>query len=241
MTTKRRRVRIFVDSSDSAPKAAADADADAQQLLDVDSDAPNILASTDIVHALASAALDKELSKRMRKRLAAGAPIAIVIGVPSSAWLDPIESAVRSLSPTARVITRDGAAKRQKTDAGNEVAEALVCGRPVVGISPAPDRALPPALNACADARLDIAQPDAKIMRGLLRRFARGRAPREMPAAPCASLSLHEIISCFRRGASASEVVAGFARLAARKAMANALDDTPTLDALPGFSGPARF
>jgi hypothetical protein len=62
-----------------------------------------------------------------------------------------------------------------------------------------------------------------------------------MPAAPCASLSLHEIISCFRRGASASEVVAGFARLAARKAMANALDDTPTLDALPGFSGPARF
>jgi hypothetical protein len=80
---------------------------------------------------------------------------------------------------------------------GATVADALVDGRPVAGRSPAPDHALPAALTACADARVAVAQPDAKIVRRLLRRFARGRAPRELPAAPCASLSFHEILSPF--------------------------------------------
>jgi hypothetical protein len=204
-------------------------------------EAPAAAMPSEIVQAIASAALDAALPKSVRKRLAAGRPIAIVIGVPSPQWLEPIGAAVGALSPTAFVLERDGGKKAKKPDAGDdEVAAALVYGRPVIGASPAPDRALPAALNACADVRVDIAPINETIVRGLLRRFARGRAPRNLSAAPCASLSIAEIVSCFRRGSTAREVLAGFTRLAARKSATSALDDTPSLERLPGFSGAAR-
>jgi hypothetical protein len=222
----------------AAAQAAKDADADVVAFAP---DGPDPVDAYAVSSALADAALAAALPGRLRARLAAGAPVALVLAVPDASWVKPTEDAIRRLSPAASVVARDGRLRSQnKPGVGSdEVAASLADGRPTVGVAPTPEAYLPSALVSCADARLDLAPPSRPALRRLLRKFARGPVPRRVGPA-CASLTFDEILASVRPGASAREVLAAFARARARKSQATASDSTPPLDSLPGFSGEAR-
>lgn len=186
--------------------------------------------------------LDAALPERLRARLADGDPVAVVVSVPDLSWVLPVEDALRRLAPAVSVVARDGSSRSQHKPSvcGPEVAYALAGGRPVVGVAASPEAFLPALLVSSADGRVDLAPPSGVALRRLLRQFARGPVPRDLGPAPCASLTFDEILSAFRAGATAREVLANFGRTVVRKSMASPRNDTPTLNALPGFSGEAR-
>ncbi len=195
-----------------------------------------------VLAALADAALAEALPGRLRARLKAGQPIAVVVAVPDASWVGPVADAVKRLAPTAKCCPRDGSLRGQhKPSYGNpETALALADGRAVVGVAAAPEAVLPSALVACADARVALAPPSGRALRRILRRFMRAPTPQGLGSAPCAGLTFDEIVASFRAGATARAVLAAFARAAASKSSPGPADATPTLDALPGFSGEAR-
>ncbi|WP_157096243.1 ATP-binding protein, partial [Methylosinus sp. R-45379] len=116
-----------------------------------------------------------------------------------------------------------------------EVALGLAGGRPVIGVSQDPQSFLPSALLSAADVRISVAPPDANILRRLLRKHARGKAPKEIPGGAELALTFAETVSAFRAGESARDVVANLLRAAeSKKANAGAVAaDVPPLDCPP--------
>ena len=228
-----------LDAYLASKPAPADAPADVSAFVPDGTPPPDARA---LATAVVRAALDAALPARLRARLAAGKPLAVIVAVPDRSWISEVEADLRRMAPGVRVVARDGSSRTQhKPDYGQDtVAYALADGRPVIGVAASPETVLPAALMSSSDARVDVAALSGTALRKLLRRFARGPVPRDLPQAPCASLSFYEIVSAFRGGATAREVLANFARSRARKAGGGRADDVPPLTDLPGFSGEAR-
>ncbi len=194
-----------------------------------------------VVDVLPKLALDRALGRSLRRRLT-GRSVAVVVTVPSPDWCGPIEKAVRFISPTARVVVRDGTDRfNHKPSKGNsEVASVLNNGRgPVVGISHDPQGLLPSTLFVLADAHAVVAAPpDADTLRKLMS-LCIGRPPRNIPDSLGSGLTFDEFVGAFRHGASPSRVVANLASASAAKSRSSRVDTTPPLDQLPGYSGEA--
>jgi SpoVK/Ycf46/Vps4 family AAA+-type ATPase len=204
---------------------------------DSDTDPPSTI-SVELPRALLLAALPTAL----RRRLDRVDPVAVVVAVPGPDWCDPVCIAVKNLWPGAKLFSRDGSKKLDhKPTIGNDaVAQKLVEGWPVVGISQNPRLYLPSALVSCADAHVMIKAPDAVMLRRLLRSCVGGRVPRHITPGIAGSLAYSEIVAAFRANCLPRDVLANLARTSAAKAKATSTDNTPPLQDLPGYSGEAR-
>jgi cell division protease FtsH len=171
---------------------------------------------------LSSAALEAALAADVAVRLGGSEPIALTVRVPSAGWVKPIESAFERLDLRLAIIARDGSSRMaHKADAGNdEVGRHLSRGRTVVGIANS-IAMLPRALVAAADAALEIKLNPAVIRTAIARHV--GSPPPEEPIEGLGSLDFHDLVSAFRAGSSASEIVERL-RLAGRR-MSSPRDD----------------
>ena len=165
--------------------------------------------------------------------------MALVVTVPSADWRLPVERAAYCLSGHIQTISRDGSNKsRDKPSVGNdEVARWLHDGFHVIGIAHDPMRLLPSSLMNSADAHIEIAAPDASLIRQVLARCV-GRAPCDVPDR-IGGLTFSEITCAFRKGASPARVVAALRSTSLAKTRAAATGRTPPLENLPGYSGEA--
>jgi hypothetical protein len=211
-------------------------DGDIFDAADDDADEPGQKAGS-VADALAWECLRAALPSDLRRRIRRGDPVAIIVQAPGAEWCGPLTRALRRDSARILCVSRDGSSRREHDPAkGNdEVALGLAGGRPVIGVSQDPQLYLPSALLSAADMRISVAPPDAHILRRLLRKHARGKAPMEVPDGAELALTFAETVSAFRAGASARDVVANLLRAAeSKKANAGAVAaDVPPLDCLP--------
>jgi DNA polymerase III delta prime subunit len=204
--------------------------------VDDDADEPANEAGS-VADALAWECLRAALPSDLRRRIRRGDPVAVIVQAPGAEWCGPLTRALRRDSARILCVSRDGSSRREHDPAkGNdEVALGLAGGRPVIGVSQDPQSLLPSALLSAADAGISVAPPDAHILRRLLRKHARGKAPTQIPNGAELALTFSETVSAFRAGASARDVVANLLRAAESKKahVGGAVADVPPLDCLP--------
>ncbi|TDX62131.1 peptidase M41-like protein [Methylosinus sp. sav-2] len=191
---------------------------------------------------LAKACLDAALTPRLRKRIRRGDTFTLIIKAPGADWIAPLAGAARRLMTDAEIFTDDGGSKHSKRPqtAGADIAEALSEGRCAIGVSPEPERFLPATLLTVADAHLTVAPPDGAVLRRVFH-ILRGRRLRgPIPPGAADGLSFSEIVAAFRPDVGAVQLLENLACFAAAKARAGAAEDTPSLEELPGYDGPAR-
>jgi cell division protease FtsH len=152
------------------------------------------------ISAVVGAAVDAAVSKDLRRRLKHNQALAVVVVVPTLAWVVPAAAYAKSVFGTRWCMhTREGAdLKRNASVGSDDVARDLSKGLCVMGIA-ADARLLPSALTAAADVTIRIAAPDGEVVRRAITRFAR-RSPGELPKGIAAGLDLHEIVAAFRPG-----------------------------------------
>jgi cell division protease FtsH len=135
-------------------------------------------------------------------------PTAIVVLVPATSWVTPVERYFIGLEARWVTFARSGSIKaRDKADVGNdEIAAWLAKGRHVVGIA-ADSNMLPSCLVAAADMTINVAPPNGEVIKAAMKRCLRGRAPAAIDAAVASGLDLDDLVSAFRPGSSPSQVI----------------------------------
>lgn len=158
--------------------------------------------------ALIAAAIDAAADEATRRRLTDETSIAVVIQVPTAAWIAPVADYLKTLARW-EVFERDGSNRthHRPTTGNDEVAGVLARGGRVLGVSQNPEMLLPAALTAAADVSVRIANPTGAVLRDTLRRAFAGYVPVRIDDALMAGLDLETIVSTMRKGSKPSEVL----------------------------------
>jgi cell division protease FtsH len=169
----------------------------------------------DATLCLVGAALEGAAVADILARPASSAALAVVMRVPSAAWVGPVKTAIERLNRNLLIFARDGSSKAlHKADVGNdEVGKDLSEGRSVVGIASSLAM-LPKALTIAADVNIEI-KADADILADAVSRFAGGAQVAETVDG-LASLDFNDIVAAFRAGSSAGDIYARLRKAASR-------------------------
>ena len=162
-------------------------------------------AEYDARAALVSASLEAVTTPAIRRRLSGKTAIAVVIGVPSPAWVKPVEQFLDATATVPWLIfARDGSDKyRHKSSFGNDlVSEKLSAGQRVAGIAANPEMILPTALIAAADLTITIEQPSGAVVLDTMRRCLHGRMPKRIDDTVVSGLEIEDFVSAMRAGST---------------------------------------
>jgi cell division protease FtsH len=186
---------------------------------------------------LSDAALEAAVPADIATRLRGEVVVALTVRVPSAAWVAPLKMAFLRLNKKLEVFARDGGTKiHSKADVGNdEVGGHLSSGRSVVGIANS-IAILPRSLVASADVNIKV-RIDAGVVCAAIARFV-GTPPSNERIEGLGSLDFYDIVSAFRAGSTADEIVERL-RLAARRMSSPRTDRLPRLEDAVEY-GPAR-
>jgi cell division protease FtsH len=198
-------------------------------------------AEYDARAALVSAALEAATTPAVRRRLSGKAAIAVVISVPSPAWVKPVEDFLDAAATVPwSTFARDGSDKqRHKSSFGNdEIAKKLSAGRRVVGIAANPEAVLPSALLAAADLTITIEQMNGAIVFAAMRRCLRGRMPARIDDAVVAGLEIEDFVSAMRAGSTPAQALQRL-KIASRQRVGSQETGAPLLETAVEF-GAAR-
>jgi cell division protease FtsH len=153
-------------------------------------------------------------------------PIAVVIEVPSTAWVRPVENYFNNLCVNWTSFARTGSNRtRDVADVGNdEVSSALAGGRHVVGIAINARTILPSALVAAADETVKIGRLTGDIIASTMQRCLSGSASVRIDEDIASSLDLDDAVAAFRPGSTPEDVLRRLqAATASRKGFANSM------------------
>lgn len=187
--------------------------------------------------SIPDAALYGSIPDDTLRRIQNATSFALIVTVPSEAWVDPIAGVVRGLRDWDEVIEAESGAR--KRPASGSISRKLGDGAAIAGIAVAPDRQLPTALVSAADARIVIASPTNAVIRHAIAE-ATGNIPAEMPDMIAAGLDYHDLIAAIRVGSTPEECVSRL--ISASRSMAvtdHGLADVPMLETMHGY-GPAH-
>ncbi|MGI3904012.1 MAG: AAA family ATPase [Janthinobacterium lividum] len=189
--------------------------------------------------ALTAAVLHACTTPAQRRRIWGSKSTALVIRVPSAAWVTPVMDLLRARCSWDPIVDGTSPPTRRSADLAHMASSALSRGGRVLGVSQDPDRYLPAALVAAADIRLDIGQPTNDVIARTIAAVCKGRPPRSMPTDVAAGLDYSDIVGALRRGSTPAQCVARLVAAAdARTLRDPAVADAPSLDDLHGY-GPA--
>jgi hypothetical protein len=158
--------------------------------------------------AVVGATFDAAVSRKVRRRLAHGQALAVVVTVPTGAWVGPVTDYFKhEFGNHWALHSRDGSNRGQhKAEIGSgEVARDLARGLCVAGVSSDP-KMLPAALVAAADITVRLTAPTGRVLQTAIQRFTT-RSPRLLPDSLGAGLDLHEIAAAFRPGSGPQKIV----------------------------------
>jgi cell division protease FtsH len=184
------------------------------------------------------AAFEAAVTEDLRTLLTNGKSLAVVVVVPTPAWVGPAAAYAKSaFGDRWSMQTRDGSDRKQNASTGSgEVARDLSGGMCVMGIA-ADAGLLPSALTAAADVTIRVAAPDGAVLGRAITRFAR-RSPGRLPGGIAAGVDLYEIVAAFRPGTGARDIVRRLE--AAGRTGLGPVDRVPLLETAVEY-GPARL
>lgn len=230
-------LRAFADSDlESAVESAEVPAADVAPPVDV-------VDPSQLVRAMVEAALRRATTARDRRRVLRDTrPCAVVIRVPSPAWVDNVaEYLTRFEQRRWLVIARSGAKKLEHLPSvGNsKVVIALSEGRSVVGISIDPDGHLPRVLTAAADVRIEVSALDAEIVGAAMRTRFPATEVGTIPPEAVVALDFDDVVAAMRPGVTAQDAIALLGRASQRRTAGDDTSKAPNLDTAVEY-GPAR-
>jgi cell division protease FtsH len=161
----------------------------------------------DAASALARATFEASVPPALRRQMLQGDGMAIVVTVPSAAWVKPIANYLDEIMHMSR-YARDGSERRDNPEEGNgAVANSLADGSNVVGISQNPKRFLPSLLVASADLQVSVKAPDAAAITRAMRLCLVGRVPADVPPDLGIGMDFTEIVAALRKNTKPIEAV----------------------------------
>lgn len=189
------------------------------------------------VHALARLALEEALGADLRRALAKGRSLALVVQVPSAEWVRPVQNACEALAEWEATFARNGSSRQEdRPERGNDVVAGMLAGgRRVLGVSHDPDRLLPQALRAAADAVVRVDPPTNRLVARLILAVT-GRRPAAMPPGVATGLDFWDICAAVRADAPARTAVERMVAASRRKAVTDpAVADAPDFTVMRGL------
>lgn len=176
-----------------------------------------------------------------RRTLGRPGGLAVVVEVPTAAWVDPVAAACKALSNFDETYVRTGTVRSEhKPEKGSSAAaRELARGGRLLGVAPNADAFLPAALVAAADVRVRVREPSGETLTRTVR-AATGRNAR-VPDGAAAGLDFDEIVASVRPDDEPGRVVARLA--AARDARSGLADlaDVPPFESLRGYGDAHAF
>jgi cell division protease FtsH len=164
----------------------------------------------DARRAIVLAALKAATTPAIRRRLHGGKALTVVVEVPSSEWVKPVEDHFDGIrSEHWATFARDGSNKsRDKATVGNsEAAKKISAGRRVIGIAVNPKVILPSVLQAAADVTIKIVTPTGATVRDAMKRCLSGRIPGHVDDKLVADLCFDDLVAAMRSGSTPSRAV----------------------------------
>ncbi|TXN07506.1 AAA family ATPase [Methylobacterium sp. WL103] len=191
---------------------------------------------------LARTVLEEVLSDRDCARIRGFRGVAVVVGVPSADWVEPIKNALHGFGSFPHMVARNGASRLQdRPETGNDDVGRYLCGNHNVGgVSNAPGRYLPSALVAGADIRIEISTPSNRAISEVIRQVT-GRRPRRLPPRVATGLGFHDLCAAIRTHSTPAECVRRLNSMTHSRSLADpSLADVPHIRDLHGYEGPAQ-
>ncbi|PSO22721.1 AAA family ATPase [Bradyrhizobium sp. MOS002] len=181
--------------------------------------------------ALVSAAFAAALTPAIKDALKSSSSQALVISVPSAAWVQPLKDlfARRPFGRKWTCIARDGSdRKAHQPSSGNaDAATALAAGASVVGVAVAPEQMLPSTLVGAADFRLSL-KFEPNIVEDAIRKIY-GSAS-QVERQDLVGLDLEDVVAAMRPGSTEQDVKARLSSAAKTLVRQTGSDDAPLLE-----------
>jgi cell division protease FtsH len=182
--------------------------------------------------AIVDAAFEGILTPTLKRLLDGKAAVALVVIVPTPAWVVPLQAYwKRRLGDRWHIYARDGSVRLEhKSSIGNSaVSGSLADGRPVVGIAASPD-ILPSTLISSADHTVNVPAPNGPVLRKAIENYLGRGIVKDVPAWLGTGLDLHDLTAAFRARSTARQIVNRIARATERRIGSEGDDRLPSLD-----------
>lgn len=171
--------------------------------------------------AIAAAAFEAAVSPSVRRKIAARkSPTAVVIRVPTPAWVGPIGAYwSKNFGAAWKQVLRDGSDnRRHSADKGSDEVALELTERSVVGIA-ADARILPATLVVAADFRINIAPPCGELMAEAVARYHGKPHACDFSKISVLGLDFPDILASFRARSSPREIRKRLAAISARTSL----------------------
>lgn len=180
---------------------------------------------------LVSAAFAATITPAVRDAFKAASSRALVISVPSTAWISPVKDlfARRPFGRKWTCVARDGSDRRgHQPSVGNaEAATALAAGASVVGIAVAPEQVLPSTLIGAADFRLRL-KFGPKVVEEAIRKIY-GSAT-QVEQRELVGLDLEDVVAAMRPDSTEEDIKTRLSSAARMRVGQTDAEDVPLLD-----------
>ncbi len=191
--------------------------------------------------AIVDVAFEQAMTSALSRSLSGKAILAVVVVVPTAAWVAPCERFWRHrFGDRWHVVARDGGNRAEhKSTVGNSViAKALAEGRPVVGIATSTS-VLPSTLIASMDQTINLATPTGGTLKKVIERQLGRAVAFPVPSLVGIGLDIDELAATFRPGSTSRQIVSRMERATTRKIGSDDDDRLPSLETALEF-GAAR-
>jgi hypothetical protein len=186
--------------------------------------------TSDASFAVMEAAFNAAVPRPLRRKLAHDQALAVIILVPTTAWVMPATAYFKfRFGPRWKIAAEEkpGSMTQKDGTGSGEVARYLSRGQSVAGISADVSR-LPKALAAAADVTIRLQHPTGAVLREAIRRFTR-RSAVELPDEKVVGLDFPEIVAAFRPGTGPVRIAQRLATSTALRAGDVSTDDIPDI------------
>jgi cell division protease FtsH len=203
---------------------------------------PHPVAREDAITATLGVVIRPQLAPYLA-RLRRGEPLCLVVVPTSADWCAPLATTLEKLagrrtkgSPFGEslILARSEPPRPTSSseDAGRVVSR-LSKGRPLLGISHAPELCLPPALLRAADAILRLPPLSGRQLRRIVLRVT-GEDPGKLPADLAGAVTIEDIATCVRPGGGGADALRRLEAARAARTRTRSIA-APPLEMLAGY------
>ncbi|MCG2665764.1 AAA family ATPase [Bradyrhizobium sp. GCM10023182] len=195
------------------------------------------------IDAILEVAFGRALSPALERSLSGEAAHAIIVIVPTAAWVAPCKTFwERRFGNRWHILGRDGASRSEhKPTVGNQtVSKALAAGQSIVGIATSID-ILPSTLAVGADHTFYLSSPSGDVLRQILEKHFGRPVATPVPAQVGAGLDIDDLAAAFRPRSTSRQIVARMERATKRRIGSESNDRLPLLQSAIEYGDARQF
>ncbi|QDP26164.1 AAA family ATPase [Bradyrhizobium cosmicum] len=193
--------------------------------------------------AILEVALSKALTPALERSLSGKAALAIILVVPTAAWVAPCKKCwERRFGTHWHILGRDGANRSEhKSTVGNStVSNRLAAGQPIVGIATSID-ILPSTLTASADHTIYLTTPTGDVLRQVVERHLGRPVAAPVPALVGTGLDIDDLAAAFRPRSTSQQIFSRIERATKRRIGSEGDDRLPSLETAVEYGAARRW